>query len=151
MRLKRHALILTITLLSASVTRPADAGWRWTPEIGRFVRVGRYVVLTPEEQFAQAQDFYKDGRYGRAASTYNNFLDDYPDNPMADQAQFGIAESYEARGKLVKAGEEYQKLIVNYPESDLYGFLETELIRGRNEVEATLREARREIEDFLKR
>jgi Zn-dependent M28 family amino/carboxypeptidase len=37
------------------------------------------------------------------------------------------------------------------PESDLYGFLETELIRGRNEVEATLREARREMEDYLKR
>jgi hypothetical protein len=35
------------------------------------------------------------------------------------------------------------------PESDLHGFLETELIRGRNEVDAVLREARREIQTFL--
>jgi hypothetical protein len=35
-------------------------------------------------------------------------------------------------------------------ESDQYGFLETELIRGRNEVESCLREARREIEAFLR-
>jgi hypothetical protein len=34
-------------------------------------------------------------------------------------------------------------------DSDLYGFLETELIRGRNAVDATLREAAQEIDSFL--
>jgi N-acetylated-alpha-linked acidic dipeptidase len=34
-------------------------------------------------------------------------------------------------------------------DSDAYGFLETELLRGRNAVEATLREATREIDVFL--
>jgi hypothetical protein len=34
-------------------------------------------------------------------------------------------------------------------DSDVYGFLETELIRGRNEVEATLREAAAEIQHSL--
>ena len=90
-------------LLSGSVTKTAEAGWRWTPEIGRFVRVGRYIILTPEEQFARAQEFYQNGKYRQAAGAYNDFLDDYPDSPMADQAQFGIAQSCEARGKLVKA------------------------------------------------
>jgi len=36
-------------------------------------------------------------------------------------------------------------------DSDAYGFLETELLRGRNAVEATLREATREIDVFLAR
>ncbi len=35
------------------------------------------------------------------------------------------------------------------PESDEYGFLETELIRGRNAVEATLREATAHIDRYL--
>lgn len=35
------------------------------------------------------------------------------------------------------------------PTSDAYGFLETELLRGRNAVEATLREANKEIQAFL--
>lgn len=35
------------------------------------------------------------------------------------------------------------------PDSDQYGFLETELVRGRNAVEATLREATREIDAYL--
>ncbi len=82
--------------------------------------VGRYIILMPEEQLALAQEFYRDGKYRQAAGAYDEFLDNYPDNPMADQAQLGIAESYEARGKLGKAGEEYQKLIVNYQESRLY-------------------------------
>jgi hypothetical protein len=34
-------------------------------------------------------------------------------------------------------------------ESDSYGFLETELLRGRNAVEATLTESSREIDNFL--
>jgi hypothetical protein len=34
-------------------------------------------------------------------------------------------------------------------DSDAYGFLETELLRGRNAVEATFREATRDIEAFL--
>lgn len=35
------------------------------------------------------------------------------------------------------------------PDSDAYGFLHTELLRGRNAVEATIRESAREIERFL--
>jgi hypothetical protein len=35
------------------------------------------------------------------------------------------------------------------PDSDALGFLETELVRGRNAVEATLHEATREIEELL--
>jgi len=111
---------VTAALLLAGATRTADAGWRWTPEIGRFVRVRRYVVATPEELLARAQEFYQAGKYRQAISTYKEFFDLFPDSPMADQVQFAIAESYEARGKLVKAGEEYQKLIVNYRESPLY-------------------------------
>ena len=34
-------------------------------------------------------------------------------------------------------------------ESDTFGFLETELLRGRNAVEATLTEAAREIDTYL--
>jgi Zn-dependent M28 family amino/carboxypeptidase len=35
------------------------------------------------------------------------------------------------------------------PESDAFGFLETELVRGRNAVETTLRESTTEVEHFL--
>jgi hypothetical protein len=35
------------------------------------------------------------------------------------------------------------------PDSDEYGFLETGLVRGRNAVEATLRDATREIDAYL--
>jgi len=37
------------------------------------------------------------------------------------------------------------------PASDAYGFLETELLRGRNAVETALREATDEIDRFLAR
>ena len=35
------------------------------------------------------------------------------------------------------------------PRSDAYGFLETELLRGRNAVEATLMESAQQIDRFL--
>jgi len=123
-------------LLLAGATRKADAGWRWTPEIGRFVHVRRHIVATPEEMLARAQDFYRDGKYRQAISTYNEYFDLFPDSPVADQVQFAIAESYEARGRLVKAGEEYQKLIVNYGESPLYD----RVVRKQYDIAAKFRE-----------
>jgi Zn-dependent M28 family amino/carboxypeptidase len=42
-----------------------------------------------------------------------------------------------------------RELPAHPPDSDAFGFLETELVRGRNAVEATLQEATEEIEHFL--
>jgi len=112
--------VLAALCLLVGVTDRADAAWRWTPEIGRFIRVKRLLAATPEEQLAMGRKLYDAGKYGEAIAAYRRFFDYFPDSPLADQAQFGIAESYEARGDLADASEEYQKLVVNYRDSTLY-------------------------------
>jgi len=117
--------VRTVTVVAAglaicSVSCIADAAWRWTPEIGRFIRVTPHVAATPEEQLDQAAELYRDGDYDEAYRTYEKFFDYFPDSELADQVQFGLAECSEARGDLLQASEEYQKLIANYRDSDLY-------------------------------
>ncbi len=70
---------------------------------------------TPEKFIADVQEALKQGDYPNAIIKLEDFLEKYPNDPRAINAQFQIGEVYAAQGKFDKAVQEYQKVIDKYP------------------------------------
>ena len=64
--------------------------------------------------------YYNSGNYETAILTFQQLLDDFPDSPYADDAQYYIGYIYEKKlgcCYYIQALLEYQELISNYPDS----------------------------------
>lgn len=72
----------------------------------------------PTALFEQAQAFYRQGNYTRAAELFQQFIYRYPTSGLADDAQFYLAESYFHAGDYDQAIVEYRFLIDNFPSMD---------------------------------
>ena len=55
------------------------------------------------------------GKYQDARKQFEQFLAQYPDYPLADQALLGVATSYEAEGNLTEAATRYKDFIEHHP------------------------------------
>jgi predicted negative regulator of RcsB-dependent stress response len=56
-----------------------------------------------------ATALFEAGKYADAQAQFQKFLDDYPDNAFAPQAELGLGSSYDAQGKTDLAISAYQK------------------------------------------
>lgn len=68
-----------------------------------------------ESAYAAAYEVFKEGKYEKARTDFQNFLKLYPDSEYSDNAQFWIGESYYFENKYEKAILEYEKVVKNYP------------------------------------
>ena len=74
--------------------------------------------LTDETWFKKAQLFYKKRDYEKSLELYNNIVDQYYDDILADNALFEIARIYQFDLQdPIKAKEMYEKLLLTYPGS----------------------------------
>jgi tol-pal system protein YbgF len=71
-----------------------------------------------EALYALAYESFKDGKYEKARTDFQNFLKTYPDTEYSSNAQFWIGECYYFEKKYEKAILEYEKVIKNYPEGN---------------------------------
>jgi tol-pal system protein YbgF len=72
----------------------------------------------PAQLYDQAQGDYTKGNYALALLQLQEFLSQYPDNDLADNAQFLLAEAYFAQKKYEDAIREYDKIFARYGKSD---------------------------------
>jgi tol-pal system protein YbgF len=61
---------------------------------------------------------YREGKYEEALAGFESFLKKYPQNELADNAQFWTGECYMAMGKYEQAILAYQEVIKNYPKGN---------------------------------
>jgi len=73
----------------------------------------------PQVSYAEAFRVFKSGRYGEARGKFQNFIKQFPDLTLGNNAQFWIGESYYMEGSIEKAVLEYEKVIKNYPKGDM--------------------------------
>jgi tetratricopeptide (TPR) repeat protein len=77
----------------------------------------------PERIMQDAQQAFQQRDFVTAMIKLDDFLQRYPDNPLAVEAQFAIGRCNMGLGRFDKAIEEYQKLVKKYPAS-------SDLIKG---------------------
>lgn len=73
---------------------------------------------TPEQMYDAAQSDFTKGNYSLALLEYQEFVQQFPDNDLADNAQLGIAECYFAQKRYEDAIREYDKIFSKHPKSD---------------------------------
>lgn len=59
----------------------------------------------------------RDGRYADAAEGFREFLEQYPDGPLADNAQYWLGESYYVTGNFDIAQNAFQQVLNRFPDS----------------------------------
>jgi len=69
-------------------------------------------------QYATASAFFKEGKYEKARTEFQNYLKANPKASDSDNAQFWIGETYYFEKKYEKAILEYEKVIKNYPDGN---------------------------------
>jgi tol-pal system protein YbgF len=74
--------------------------------------------MDKETTYAAAYETFKEGKYGKAITDFQSFLNQYPNSEYSDNAQFWIGESYYFEKKYEKAILEYEKVIKNYPQGN---------------------------------
>lgn len=55
------------------------------------------------------------GKFQEAQKRFEQFLGEYPDYPLADQALLGVNASYEAEGNLTEAATRYKDFVERHP------------------------------------
>ena len=96
-------LILTVALLlAACAIKPV-------PE-----RVGPSYEL-----FSRAEKMFQAKSYDKALADYNEYIEQYPEGPLADAALMKIGSIYMILEKYKSARDIYQRLSNEYPKSNL--------------------------------
>jgi tol-pal system protein YbgF len=60
---------------------------------------------TPREQYAQAYDLLRQGKYDQAEAGFSAFLAQNPQDPLAENARYWLGETFYARGNYARAAE----------------------------------------------
>ncbi len=76
------------------------------------------VLLDAEEVYNEAYQIYKGGRYPEARSAFAKFLQQFPQDEYADNAQFWIGEAYFKEGKVEEAILAYEEVVKKYPKGN---------------------------------
>ncbi|RRQ21166.1 tol-pal system protein YbgF [Thiohalobacter thiocyanaticus] len=101
------------------------------------------------EQYQQALDILREGRYMQAAEAFRGFLEAHPDSAYAGNAQYWLAESFYVTRQFPQALEEFGEVVEAYPDSNKVadarlkiGFIHYEMEdweAARRELEAVTR------------
>lgn len=98
------------------------------------------------QDYQQALNILREGRYMQAAESFRDFLKQYPDSGYAANAQYWLAESFYVTRQFPQALEEFSKVVNAYPDSNKVadarlkiGFIHYEMSdwqKSRQELEA---------------
>ena len=72
-------------------------------------------ISSPEEMYKNAMELLRAGEYIQAAEIFREFVKNFPDSPLADNAQYWLGECFYAQREYKKALEEFQKVLKFYP------------------------------------
>jgi len=75
-------------------------------------------ILDPEQAYQAAYSDYAAGRYKLAGEAFREFLRNYPDTEVSDNAQYWIGESLYAQGDFAGSIVEFGAVIDKYPKGD---------------------------------
>jgi tol-pal system protein YbgF len=77
----------------------------------------RGALVTDREQYRDAFNLLKRGRYDDSITAFDQFLIDYPKSDYAANAQYWLAEANYVSGDYEQAADEFVKVIQRYPAS----------------------------------
>jgi len=106
---------------------------------------------SPEELYNAAYGDFIKGSYDLARQGFEEYLKNYPDTELSDNAQYWVGESYYIQRKFNEAIQGFDKVLMNYPKGDKapaaalkkgYSLLETK------NNEAGVRELRQLIQKY---
>ncbi|OOG25618.1 tol-pal system protein YbgF [Thioalkalivibrio denitrificans] len=70
-----------------------------------------------QQAYRAAFDLLRDGRYEQSVWAFRSFLDDYPDSPLAANAQYWLGEAKYVSRDFENALAEFEKVMAEYPTS----------------------------------
>ena len=73
---------------------------------------------SPEELYNSAYGDFLKGSYDLSRQGFEEYLKNYPDTELSDNAQYWIGESYYVQRKFSDAIKAFDKVIQNYPKGD---------------------------------
>jgi len=100
------------------------------------------------EIYLRAFSDYTSGRYDKAIAGFESFLEYYPDNEYAANAEFWIGECYYSQQKFTEAATRFVGMAQNYPQSARAPNALLKAAQAYHELEHT--DQAREIVDFLR-
>jgi TolA-binding protein len=71
-----------------------------------------------EEVYREAMRAHQRGQFDQSRALFLKFLEEFPQDPLADNALFWVAESHRSQNQQREALLRYQDLIEKYPQSD---------------------------------
>jgi tol-pal system protein YbgF len=74
--------------------------------------------ISPQDLYKTAYADYQKGTYELAIDGFQTLIDQFPSNPLADDALYMIGECYYSQKKFAQAIEQFDALIVDYPTSN---------------------------------
>jgi tol-pal system protein YbgF len=72
---------------------------------------------TDRGNYQAAFALLRDSQYDQAIAAFTNFLGDFPDSPLADNAQYWLGEAYYVNRNFPTALEAFQRVVDKYPQS----------------------------------
>ena len=73
---------------------------------------------SPRDAYDIAYGHVLRGEYDRAETSFRNFLDQYPQDPLAPSAKYWLGESLYSRGDYSEASQQFLALYTDYPDSE---------------------------------
>ena len=98
----------------AAVASPSDAGGAPPATTG----APAAAPPPPRELYSQAYADYARGNYDLAIQEYREYLRNYPNTDLSDNAQYWIGECYFSKGRYNEAVTAWDDLMRDYPASD---------------------------------
>lgn len=74
--------------------------------------------ISPEKLYQKGYSAYLDGRLKDARDVFRRFVREFPDHPLADNAQYWIGETYYTEKDFENALKEFAKVVDNFPQSN---------------------------------
>ncbi|MFQ5900850.1 MAG: tol-pal system protein YbgF [Thermodesulfobacteriota bacterium] len=72
----------------------------------------------PEDVYREAYILFENGKLAHAFNRFSDFIKDFPEHPLADNAQYWIGEIYYSQKAFSRALTEFRKVQDNYPEGN---------------------------------
>lgn len=95
-------------------TDPADPNFGVPPPVGTPPAVG----ADPKALYDAAYNDYLKGSYDLSVREFQEYLQNFPDTDLADNATYWIGECWYRQKKYRQAVEQYDQLLSRYPKSD---------------------------------
>lgn len=75
-------------------------------------------AVDPEALYQQAYDDYLRGNYDLAVASFEEYLENFPNTELADNATYWIGESYYRQERYRQAIDQFERVLRRYPRSE---------------------------------